>query len=91
MQLVHVRAMQSNSGCTNAVLVEFPAILVLDGFDSLSLLLPQSARQLVRRQISVICAHTTNKAGIPGRRHGHRHRHPCEDRRENVGVSFSLP
>jgi len=35
------------------------------------------------------------KAGIPRRRHGHRHRHPrrhsCEDRRENVGVSFSLP
>jgi len=31
------------------------------------------------------------KAGIPRRRHGHGHRHLREDRRENVGVSFSLP
>jgi len=29
------------------------------------------------------------KAGIPRRRH--RHRHPREDLRENVDVSFSLP
>ena len=29
------------------------------------------------------------KAGIPRRRHGHRH--PREDRRQNVGVPFSLP
>jgi len=36
-----------------------------------------------------------SKAGIPRRRHRHRHglprRHPREDRRENVGVSLSLP
>jgi len=30
-----------------------------------------------------------NKARIPRRRHSRRH--PREDRRENVGVSFSLP
>ena len=40
-----------------------------------------------------------HKAVVPRRRHRHRHRHrhglprrhPREDRRENVGVSFSLP
>jgi len=31
------------------------------------------------------------KARIPRHRHRHPRRHPCEDRRENVGVSFSLP
>jgi len=34
---------------------------------------------------------TPDKAGIPRRRHRHPRRHPREDRRENVGVSFSLP
>jgi len=32
-------------------------------------------------------SYVQRKAGIPR----HRHRHPREDRRENVGVSFSLP
>jgi len=43
---------------------------------------PKPARH-VRQQLLLV----VSKAGIARRRHGHRH--PREDRRENVGVSFS--
>jgi len=44
---------------------------------------------------TAVIPHGTSIAGIPRRRHGHLHRdhrrHRRENRRENVGVSFSLP
>ena len=46
---------------TYSVLVQFPAILVLDGLDFLPLLLPRPARQFVC-QIHIICADTVDTA-----------------------------